>query len=127
MAFVDIWSIPHFLLMFGGILLMLAGIVLTFIKKPKTKWFLLHKIFTASGLILTVVGILLLAGLTFTFNHPIIGIVSLILCASALVIGLVFQAVKKNKKNLRVVHIWVARVGILLMIIALIIGVLLYI
>lgn len=123
MAFIDLFGFSHFLFIFIGLLLMGIGVLFTYLKKQLKPWFLLHKIFTAVGLLSCSIGIISLVSIYLTILHSILGLVSLLFCLGALIGGVGFLYVKKNKKKLRTGHIWIARIGIFLMVIALILGI----
>jgi len=64
--------------------------------KPK-KWFPLHTIFAATGILLIIIGIAMLGGLTLVILHGILGLISIIILVYSIIAGLV--AYKLKNKN----------------------------
>jgi hypothetical protein len=108
----------HMLLAILGLVLAGSGVMLTYVKKPKS-WFLLHKMFTGIGTMLFLLAVVLIT-LFLTDLHPIVGFIGFLIGLGTLGTGIVF--IYKKKKQLRLIHIWIGRISGGLLFIAIITG-----
>jgi len=124
MSIIALFQFPHFILILIGICLISISLILVAFHKPK-KWFPLHTIFAATGILLTIIGVAILSGLTLVIPHGILGLISIIILVYSIVAGLV--AYKMKKKNIRLTHIWVGRIIYIVTLVALILGIISFI
>lgn len=121
MAFIDLFGFPHFYLIGIGVLFFTIGVVFVLIHKPK-EWYKLHLVFISIGMALSVVGIIILRGIT-TILHAYFAIASGVLLIATIIIGIFARTTKKNKKINRSIHIWGGRVAYLFIIVTLVFGI----
>lgn len=124
MSIVDLFQFPHFILIIIGMCLISISLIMVAFHKPK-KWFPLHTIFAATGILLIIIGIAMLGGLTLVILHGILGLISIIILVYSIIAGLV--AYKLKNKNIRSAHIWVGRIIYILALVALILGIISFI
>ena len=121
MAVQDILTSPHFWVMLIGIVLLALAIIVVVVHKPK-QWFLLHRMFAVTGIILTIIGLFVLSGLNLLILHVIIGFIVIIWLIMEVIGGIV--ATKKKDPTMRKVHIWLGRIVFLVALIVFIFGIL---
>ncbi len=121
MAFIDLFAFPHFYLIVFGVLLLTVGVVFVLIHKPK-EWYKLHLVSISIGMTLSVVGIIILRGISTIF-HAYLGITSGVLLIVTIIIGILARTTKKNKRINRSIHIWGGRVAYLFIFVTLVFGV----
>ncbi len=124
MAFTDLFVFPHFYFIFGGFLLFSVGILFVLIHKPR-EWYKLHLGFMSVGMISSVVGIIILRGIS-TILHAYLGIASGVLLLAVIVLGILARTTKNRKTN-RSIHIWGGRLAYLFVLITLVYGIILLI
>ena len=124
MAVQDILTFPHFWVMLIGIILLALSIIVVVAHKPK-QWFLLHRIFAVTGIILTIIGLFVLGGLNLLILHGIIGLIVIIWSISEVIGGII--ATKKKDPNMRKIHIWLGRILFIFALFVLIFGILTFI
>jgi len=124
MSIVDLFQFPHFILILIGICLISISLIIVAFHKPK-KWFPLHTIFAATGILLIIIGIAILTGLTLGIPHGILGLISIIILVYSIIAGLV--AYKMKNKTIRSAHIWVGRIIYIIALVALILGIISFI
>jgi hypothetical protein len=110
--------------------LMLVGFGLTgygmalVMRKKKPRGFLqIHKRFAMAGGIALLLGLAmavtmvsLTTGIHLRVLHAFLGVGALVLTATALVLGFAFLKSRKNKKTIRPLHLWLARLDCILLI-----------
>jgi len=124
MAFVDLFGFPHFYLIFFGVLFFTIGVVFVLIHKPK-EWYKFHLWFMVIGMILSLIGIIILRGIS-SILHAYFGITSGVLLIAMIVLGIFARTLKKNRKNLRLFHIWGGRIAYLFVLVTLVYGIILF-
>ena len=113
-------NFPHFYLILPGLISFLIGIIFILVHKPDS-WYKMHTLFNIIGMILSLAGILALMGLTW-IPHAYIGLVTGVILAVIVIIGIFTRISNKNKKNMRKFHIWGGRISFILLIVGLILG-----
>ncbi|MFX0026827.1 MAG: hypothetical protein ACFE8M_10460 [Candidatus Hermodarchaeota archaeon] len=124
MSIVDLFQFPHFILILIGICLISISLIMVAFHKPK-KWFPLHTILAATGILLIIIGIVMLGGLTLVILHGILGLISIIILVYSIIAG--FVAYKLKNKSIRSAHIWVGRIIYIVALVALIVGIITFI
>lgn len=114
----------HFWLMIVALLIIGFGVYIGIQKKPKKSWYLIHRISTATALIITIIAMLIVNGPIFSYMHPIVGFIAITLLFFDLCGGFYILFMKKPK--FRLIHIWMGRLTGLLLITAVILGILIY-
>ncbi|GAH99290.1 unnamed protein product [marine sediment metagenome] len=111
---------PHFVVMLLAVISFSVSISMVVLHKPKN-WLLLHKFFASLGLFTSIIGLILLRDLVLGILHGILGLVSIILFAVVIVIGLV--AIYKKGKNVIKIHIWLSRIIYILTLFLIVLGI----
>jgi predicted permease len=124
MALSDLLSLPYFYLILVGALCFTIGVVFVLIHKPKN-WYQFHLGFMIVGTSLSIIGIILLRGVS-TVAHVYIGIASGVLLLAIITIGVIARYGKKSKKNMRTLHIWGGRLAYLFVLVTLVYGIILF-
>jgi hypothetical protein len=110
--------------------LMLVGVGLTgyamslVMRKKKPRGFLaVHRRFSLAGGIVLLLGLAvavamvsITTGIHLRVLHAILGVTAFVLTAIVLVLGLAFLKSRKNKKKIRPLHLWLARLDCILLI-----------
>ena len=124
MAFIDLFSFPHFYFILIGVIFFSVGVFFVLIHKPKA-WYKLHLGFMIAGMILCVVGIIILRGIS-TIMHAYFGIISGVLLLAVIIIGILARTTKTRKKLNRSIHIWGGRTAYLFVIVTLVYEIILF-
>ena len=124
MSIAALLTFPHFWVMLIGIALLALSIIVVTIHKPE-KWFLFHKMFAITGIILTLIGFLVLSGLNLILIHAVFGVVVIIWLIGEIFGG--YIASKKQDKSMRKMHIMAGRIVFLIALVVLIFGILAFI
>ena len=120
MALFDLLQFPHFYVMIIAVIFLTISIILVTIHKPKG-WFKIHIFFSTTGTLLTIVGVILLMGLTLTILHGVLGLIAIIFLVGELVSG--FIARTKKDKRIRSLHLWISRTIYIVVLIAVVLGI----
>ena len=120
MGLTELLQLPHFPVMLSAIIFLTLSLVMVILHKPKW-WFRLHVIFAATGGILAIIGLTILAGFILNLNHAIIGLITFITLLWTLLMGTI--AVKTKVKNLRLTHIWMSRVVYIITLVTVVFGI----
>ncbi len=120
MGLTELLQLPHFPVMLSAVIFLTLSLVMVILHKPK-QWFRIHVIFAATGGILTIIGLIILAGFLLTLNHAILGVITFSALIGTLIIGSI--AVKTKVKNLRLTHIWMSRVVYIITLVTVVLGI----
>ena len=124
MAFIDLFGFPHFYFIVFGVLFFTVGVIFVLIHKPK-EWYKFHLWFMIVGMTLSVVGIIILRGIS-TILHAYFGIASGVLLIASIIIGILARTSKENRKNNRLIHIWGGRIAYLFVLVTLVYEIILF-
>ena len=110
--------------------LMITGMLIARYRKKKSKnWLRQHKIFQWSSAILGLIGIItsftmveVTFGTHLNVPHSYVAVVSFLVIVLAIVAAYTFLKRKKNKKEFRIIHRWIGRVGILAWLVTIVFG-----
>jgi len=128
-GYAELWPV-HAILMGAGFVLMVIAMLFTFFLKKKKWWFKAHKSLSLIGGIVSIAALAVAVymiyasyGLHFSNLHGILGLITIILIVLSPFFGYGMQKAKaERKKTYRVIHVWMSRGTLVLMLIVIFLG-----
>jgi hypothetical protein len=121
----------HILFMATAILGIIAGVGIAVFFRRKTSWLIIHKTLNTSGLSIIAAGIIMAfiyvsgtGGKHIDGVHQITGLTAFIFTLITILAGF-YQFKAKNKLTVRIMHRWLGRLSLLLLLAAITLGLLL--
>jgi len=125
---VELWPV-HALFMTIGLLSMLTAIYIAMFRRKEKWWMKYHRKLGIIGSASTITGLILgfymveeATGEHWRVDHSVIGLLTILLAAATPTIGLLMFTYKKQIKTMKMVHRWLGRVTLLLMLLTVLSG-----